>query len=42
VLCFLAGGAARILAMLETLTAVMGLIGAGIFLAHAFEGVRWA
>jgi len=28
--------------MIETLTAVMGLVGAGIFLAHAFEGVRWA
>jgi len=28
--------------MFETLTAVMGLLGAGIFLAHAFEGVRWA
>jgi hypothetical protein len=30
------------LAMFEMVTAVMGLLGAGIFLAHAFEGVRWA
>jgi hypothetical protein len=29
-------------AMLETVTAVMGLVGAGIFLAHFFESVRWA
>ena len=27
-------------AMFETMTAVMGLLGAGIFLAHAFEGIR--
>jgi hypothetical protein len=27
-------------AMIETLTAVMGLVSAGIFLAHAFEGFR--
>jgi len=27
------------LAMFETMTAVMGLIGAAIFLAHAFEGI---
>jgi hypothetical protein len=27
------------LAMFEMLTAAMGLVGAGIFLAHAFEGV---
>jgi hypothetical protein len=27
--------------MIETVTAVMGLVGAGIFLAHAFEGVRF-
>ena len=27
-------------AMFETMTAVMGLVGAGIFLAHAFEGIR--
>jgi len=26
--------------MIEAVTAVMGLMGAGIFLAHAFEGVR--
>jgi hypothetical protein len=25
--------------MFEMLTAAMGLVGAGIFLAHAFEGV---
>jgi len=31
--------------MIETVTAVMGLVSAGIFLAHAFEGYRsraWA
>ena len=27
------------LAMIEMVTAVMGLVGAGIFIAHAFEGV---
>jgi len=27
-------------AMFETMTAVMGLVGAGIFLAHAFEVIR--
>jgi hypothetical protein len=27
------------LAMFEMVTAVMGLLGVGIFLAHAFEGV---
>lgn len=26
--------------MFEAVTAVMGLLGAGIFLAHAYEGVR--
>jgi hypothetical protein len=26
--------------MFETMTAVMGLVGAAIFLAHAFEGIR--
>jgi hypothetical protein len=26
--------------MIETLSAVMGLVSAGIFLAHAFEGYR--
>jgi hypothetical protein len=30
------------LAMFEAVTAVMALLGAGIFLAHAFEGARWA
>ncbi|MBV9562656.1 MAG: hypothetical protein JOY90_19785 [Bradyrhizobium sp.] len=29
----------RMLAMIETVTALMGLAGAAIFLAHAFEGV---
>jgi len=28
--------------MFEMVTAVMGLLGAGIFLAHVFEGTRWA
>jgi hypothetical protein len=28
-----------IFAMFEMVTAVMGLVGAGIFIAHAFEGV---
>jgi len=27
--------------MIETVTAVMGLVSAGIFLAHAFEGYRY-
>jgi hypothetical protein len=27
-------------AMFETMTAMMGLVGAAIFLAHAFEGLR--
>jgi hypothetical protein len=27
------------IAMFEMVTAVMGLVGAGIFIAHAFEGV---
>jgi hypothetical protein len=27
-------------AMIETVTAVLGLVSAGIFLAHAFEGYR--
>jgi hypothetical protein len=27
--------------MIETLTAVMGLVSAAIFLAHAFEGYRY-
>jgi hypothetical protein len=29
----------RMFAMFEMVTAVMGLVGAGIFIAHAFEGV---
>lgn len=29
----------RKFAMFEMVTAVMGLVGAGIFIAHAFEGV---
>jgi hypothetical protein len=33
-------GAKGRFAMIEAVTAVMGLMGAGIFLAHAFEGVR--
>jgi hypothetical protein len=33
-------GAHRKFAMIETVTAVMGLVSAGIFLAHAFEGYR--
>jgi hypothetical protein len=37
---FGAVGAQRKLAMIETVTAVMGLVSAGIFLAHAFEGFR--
>ena len=32
-------GAQRMFAMIEMVTAFMGLVGAGIFLAHAFEGV---
>jgi len=32
-------GAQRMFAMFELVTAVMGLVGAGIFIAHAFEGV---
>jgi len=27
--------------MIETVTAVMGLVSAGIFIAHAFEGFRY-
>jgi hypothetical protein len=37
---FLACGVARMFAMIEMLSAVMGLVSAGIFLAHAFEGYR--
>jgi hypothetical protein len=34
-----ARGRTRTTAMFEMVTAAMGLVGAGIFLAHAFEGV---
>jgi hypothetical protein len=37
---FGACGAQKDFAMIETVTAVMGLVSAGIFLAHAFEGFR--
>jgi hypothetical protein len=37
---FLSRRAQRTLAMFETMTAVMGLVGAAIFLAHAFDGIR--
>jgi hypothetical protein len=33
-------GRKRNFAMFEAVTAVMGLVSAGVFLAHAFEGVR--
>ena len=33
-------GAQRTFAMIETVTAFLGLFSAGIFLAHAFEGYR--
>jgi hypothetical protein len=33
-------GRKRTFAMIETLTAVMGLVSAGIFIAHAFDGFR--
>jgi hypothetical protein len=36
---FCSRGAQRMFAMFEMVTAVMGLVGAGIFIAHAFEGV---
>ena len=39
VVCSSCAGAQRTTAMFEMLTAAMGLVGAGIFLAHAFEGV---
>jgi hypothetical protein len=32
-------GVQRTFAMFEVVTAMMGLVGAGIFIAHAFEGV---
>ncbi|MFB9262518.1 hypothetical protein ACFFWD_04930 [Bradyrhizobium erythrophlei] len=37
----LACGAQRKFAMIETVTAVMGLVSAAIFLAHALEGYRY-
>ena len=37
--CLRARGRKGSLAMIEMVTAVMGLVGAGIFIAHAFEGV---
>jgi hypothetical protein len=37
---FLSRSSVKDLAMFETMTAVMGLVGAAIFLAHAFEGIR--
>jgi len=37
---FCADGAQRIRAMIETVSAVLGLVSAGIFLAHALEGFR--
>jgi hypothetical protein len=37
---FLSQGRKGTLAMFEIMTAVMGLVGAAIFLAHAFEGIR--
>jgi hypothetical protein len=33
-------GRKRIFAMIETVTTLLGLVSAGIFLAHAFEGYR--
>jgi hypothetical protein len=33
-------GAQRKFAMIETVTAVLGLMSAGIFIAHAFDGFR--
>jgi hypothetical protein len=37
--CVPCAGAQRRLAMFETMTAVIDLLGAAIFLAHAFEGI---
>jgi hypothetical protein len=37
---FSPAGAQWILAMIETVTAFLGLISVGIFLAHAFDGFR--
>lgn len=31
----------RIIVMLEAVTALFGVISAGIFLAHAVDGYRW-
>jgi hypothetical protein len=39
VVCSPAGRKGRF-AMFETMTAIMGLAGAAIFIAHAFEGIR--
>ena len=35
-----ARGGKEVLQMIETVTAVLGLVSAGIFLAHAFDGFR--
>ena len=37
---FLSRSSVKDVAMFATMTAVMGLVGAAIFLAHAFEGLR--
>jgi hypothetical protein len=37
---FCPGGAQRTFAMIETVTAFLGLMSAGIFLAHAFDSFR--
>jgi len=37
---FSPGRGVKDIAMIETVTALLGLISAGIFLAHAFEGFR--
>ena len=34
-------GEKGIFAMFEAVTAVLGMVSAGVFLAHAFEGVRF-
>jgi hypothetical protein len=39
VVCSPAGRKGRF-AMFEAMTAIMGLAGAAIFIAHAFEGIR--
>ena len=33
-------GGKEVIAMIETVTAVLGLVSAGIFIAHAFDGYR--